>query len=217
MVGVTSAMLGIAVMGRGIATGDEKYMRLSRRFTGAILLAAIFAMGAMQYALHDHDYTIKYVANNVANGTPGLFTVTAAWSALEGSILLWLLILGAFMVGAGYAFRARVSDPLVAWATIVQYIVALFFFGLTVTVANPFALSDKFIIDGSGPNPLLQNHPLVAFHPPFLYAGYVGMTIPFSFAMAALITGRFGEGWLADTRKAARSRATAAVAGARPL
>ncbi len=202
MLGVTSSLLGIVVMARGITTGEARYLRLSQRFTGAILIAGVVAMGAMQYALHAHDYTIKYVANNVANGTPGLFTVTAAWSALEGSILLWILILGGFMAGTAIAFRKRVGDPLVAWATIVQYIVALFFFGLTVTVANPFALNSKFVIDGTGPNPLLQNHPLIAFHPPFLYAGYVGMTIPFSFAIAALVTGRFGEGWLADTRKA---------------
>ena len=202
MLGVTCALLGIVVMARGIATGEVRYMRLSRQFTAGILCAGIGAMGALQYALHNRDYSIKYVANNVANGTPRLFTTTAAWSALEGSILLWILMLGFFLVATSWAFRKRAGDPLVAWATIVQYVVALFFLGLTVTVANPFALSDKFIIDGNGPNPLLQNHPLVAFHPPFLYAGYVGMTIPFSFAIAALITGRFGEGWLADTRRA---------------
>ena len=67
---------------------------------------------------------------------------------------------------------------------------------------NPFKLvSGTIPLDGRGPNPLLQNHPLMAFHPPFLYLGYVGFTIPFSFAIAALITGRFGEGWLADTRR----------------
>ena len=57
-------------------------------------------------------------------------------------------------------------------------------------------------LDGRGPNPLLQNHMLMAFHPPILYLGYVGFTVPFMFAIAALVTGRFGEGWLADTRRA---------------
>ncbi len=202
MLGVTASLLGIAMLLRGIVTGEERFLLLGRRFIVAILVAAMGAMGAMQWALNTHDYSIKYVANNVANGTPRLFVITAAWSALEGSILLWLLMLGLFVSATAWAFRKRANDPLVAWATIVQYIVSLFFFGLTVTIANPFVLSDKFVIDGNGPNPLLQNHPLVAFHPPFLYAGYVGMTIPFSFAIAALITGRFGEGWLADTRRA---------------
>jgi len=69
--------------------------------------------------------------------------------------------------------------------------------------ANPFqTVSGAVPTDGAGPNPLLQNHPLMAFHPPMLYLGYVGFTVPFSFAVAALVTGRFGEGWLADTRRA---------------
>ena len=202
MLGLTSALLGIVTLARGIATGQQRFLVLGRRFAFMILLAAAGAMGAMQYALHAHDYSIKFVANNVANATPPLYTITAAWSALEGSILLWALMLGLYLVGSAYAFRKRATDPLVAWATIVQYVVVLFFFGLMVTVTNPFAPMQKFVIDGAGPNPLLQNHPLVAFHPPFLYAGYVGFTIPFSFAIAALVTGRFGEGWLADTRRA---------------
>ncbi len=68
--------------------------------------------------------------------------------------------------------------------------------------ANPFKqVTGAIPLDGAGPNPLLQNHPLVAIHPPILYAGYVGFAIPFSFAVAALVTGRFGEGWLADVRR----------------
>ncbi|HEY1740856.1 MAG TPA: cytochrome c biogenesis protein CcsA, partial [Acidimicrobiia bacterium] len=203
MVGVTASLLGIIVLGRGIATGNERLLRLGRRYSTAILLAAVAAFIVLETALYGHDYSIRFVADNVANATPGLYTFTALWSALQGSILLWALILGIYITATGYAFRKRVTDPLVAWATIVQYVVALFFFGLMATIANPFATTSGFVpLNGQGPNPLLQDHPLVAFHPPFLYAGYVGMTIPFSFAIAALVTGRFGEGWLADTRRA---------------
>jgi cytochrome c-type biogenesis protein CcmF len=203
MVGVTASLLGIVVLGRGIATGNERLLRLGRRYTAAILFAVVGGFAVLEWALFAHDYTIKFVEDNVANATPGLFTFTALWSALEGSIMLWALILSIYIMGTSIAFRKRVTDPLVAWATIVQYVVALFFFGLMATVANPFATTGGFTpLDGHGPNPLLQDHPLVAFHPPFLYAGYVGMTIPFSFAIAALVTGRFGEGWLADTRRA---------------
>src|SRR5690349_9557163 len=156
----------------------------------------------MEWALFSHDYSIKFVADNVAHATPGLYTFTALWGALQGSILLWGLILPIYLTVIAWHFRKRATDPLVAWATLVGLVVALFFFGLMMTVANPFALTKGAIpLDGAGPNPLLQNHPLMAFHPPMLYAGYVGFTIPFSFAMAALITGRFGEGWLADTRR----------------
>src|SRR3954467_7479442 len=174
MVGVTASLLGIAVLGRGIATHNERLLRLGRRYSAAILFAAVGGFIVLEWALFSHDYTIKFVANNVADATPGLFTFTALWSALEGSILLWALMLSIYIVATGIAFRKRVTDPLVAWATIVQYVVALFFFGLMATIANPFATTSGLLpLDGRGPNPLLQDHPLVAFHPPFLYAGYV--------------------------------------------
>jgi cytochrome c-type biogenesis protein CcmF len=80
-------------------------------------------------------------------------------------------------------------------------VVAAFFFGLMLGPASPFRTLSPVPLDGPGPNPLLQNHPLVAFHPPMLYLGYVGFTIPFAFAVAALITGRVGEGWLVETRR----------------
>ena len=90
-----------------------------------------------------------------------------------------------------------------AWATLVGLVVAAFFFALMLGPANPFRPTAGVIPkDGMGPNPLLQNHVLMAIHPPMLYLGYVGMTIPFSFAIAALITGRVGEGWLLETRRA---------------
>jgi cytochrome c-type biogenesis protein CcmF len=201
--GAVSAVLGIVTLVAGIVRHDDRLLDAGRRFIAPMVLASILAFAAMEWALFTHDYSIKYVANNVANATPGLFTFTAAWGALEGSILLWLLMLSAYIGGTALAFHRRRRDPLVAWATVVQFAVALFFFALTIGPAQPFAqVSGLIPFDGNGPNPLLQNHPLVAFHPPTLYAGYVGMTIPFSFAIAALITARFGEGWLADTRRA---------------
>src|SRR4051812_15286002 len=164
MVGVTASLLGIAVLGRGIATHNERLLRLGRRYSGAILFAAVGGFVVLESALFAHDYSIKFVADNVADATPGLFTFTALWSALEGSILLWALMLGIYIVGTSIAFRKRATDPIVAWATIVQYVVALFFFGLMATIANPFATTSGFVpLNGRGPNPLLQDHPLVAF------------------------------------------------------
>src|SRR5690606_32393118 len=117
-------------------------------------------------------------------------------------ILLWGLVLAGYLAFTAYGFRSRATDPLVAWATLVGLAVALFFFVLMLGPANPFeVLPGAAPADGRGPNPLLQNHPLMAFHPPMLYLGYVGFTVPFAFAIAALITGRFSEGWLADVRR----------------
>jgi cytochrome c-type biogenesis protein CcmF len=201
-VGASSALLGIAVLLRGLVKRDEALLVLGRRFVFGVLLAAIAAAGVMEWALVSHDFSLKYVADNNASGTPVLFSVTGLWAALEGSILLWLLVLGGYLAYVAVKFRDRASDPIVAVATIVGLVVALFFFALVLGPANPFETLSVAPADGLGPNPLLQNHPLMAFHPPMLYLGYVGFTVPFMFGIAALVTGRFGEGWLADTRRA---------------
>jgi cytochrome c-type biogenesis protein CcmF len=200
--GASSAALGIVVLARGLVRRDTHSLELGRRFVFGVLIAAILAAAAMEWALLSHDFSIRYVAENNARGTPLLFTVTGLWAALEGSILLWLLVLGGYLTFVAHKFRARASDPLVAWATLIGLGVALFFFVLVLGPANPFKTLPVTPADGRGPNPLLQNHPLMAFHPPMLYLGYVGFTVPFMFGMAALVTGRFGEGWLADTRRA---------------
>ncbi len=201
-VGTSAAVLGIATLGLGLRRRDERLLRNGRRYVFVVLAAAVLAAGAMEWALLSHDFSIEYVADNNARATPTLFTVTGLWAALEGSILLWSLVLGGYLAFIARRFRDRATDPLVAWATLTGLVVALFFFVLMLGPANPFKTIADVPSDGAGPNPLLQNHPLMAFHPPILYLGYVGFTVPFSFAVAALVTGRFGEGWLADTRRA---------------
>jgi cytochrome c-type biogenesis protein CcmF len=200
--GASAAALGIVVLARGLRRRDDQMLALGRRFVFIVFGAAILAVLVMEWALLSHDFSLQYVAENNARATPTLFTVTGLWAALEGSILLWLLILGGYLAFVAHKFRARASDPLVAWATLIGLVVALFFFALVLGPANPFKTLALTPADGRGPNPLLQNHPLMAFHPPMLYLGYVGFTVPFMFGMAALVTGRFGEGWLADTRRA---------------
>ncbi len=135
--------------------------------------------------------------------TPLLFTITGLWAALEGSILLWVLILAGYLTVMALRFRPRLEDPMVAWALLVALVGRAASSSCSWRWRRTRSSSSTATIplDGRGPNPLLQNHPLMAFHPPMLYLGYVGFTVPFAFAMAALITGRFGEGWLADTRR----------------
>jgi cytochrome c-type biogenesis protein CcmF len=199
--GAAGALLGMLVLGWGLLRGDARLLRLGRRYAFVILAGALLAVVAMEWALITHDFSIRYVAENNAESTPLLFTITGLWAALEGSILLWGLILAGYLAVTAHHFRNRATDPLVAWALIVGFGVALFFFVLMLGPANPFETLAITPADGRGPNALLQNHPLMAFHPPMLYLGYVGMTIPFSFAVAALITGRLGEGWLTETRR----------------
>ena len=202
LIGMAASLLGLASTAGGIARKERRLLETGRRYLYVIVFAAVGAFVLMEWALFAHDFSIKFVSENVARATPGLYTFTAAWSALEGSILLWVLALAIYIAATAFRFRKRYDEPLVAWAALVQYGVLLFFFALMFFAANPFKeVTGEIPLDGRGPNPLLQNHPLVAIHPPMLYLGYVGFTIPFSFAIAALVTGRFGEGWLASTRR----------------
>ena len=98
-------------------------------------------------------------------------------------------------------FRRRLDDPLMGWALIVMFTISAFFNASMLGPANPFRIAATVAADGPGPNPLLQNHVLMLFHPPILYLGFVGFSVPFAFATAALITGRVGEGWLVETRR----------------
>lgn len=170
-------------------------------FIALVALGAVLATGAMQRALITRDFSLEFVAGNGSRATSLPFTISTMWSALEGSILLWGLVLAIYLVAVGWKFRHRLDDPLVAWALATMFVVTAFFFALMMGPANPFATIPDPPLDGPGPNPLLQDHLLMAFHPPMLYLGYVGFTVPFAFAIGALITGRAGEGWLVETRR----------------
>jgi cytochrome c-type biogenesis protein CcmF len=122
------------------------------------------------------------------------------WSALEGSILLWALLLGALVVTVLYRYRGN-NDDVVAWAQAILFGVLAFFTGLMVGPANPFVRSTALHPTGAGPNALLQDNPLVAIHPPLLYTGFVGFTVPFAFAAAMLITGRVHDRWPGELRR----------------
>ena len=201
LIGLVCATFGALATVYGITTHDERLLRSTRRYAWGVAAAGTGAFLVMERALIQRDWSLKYVQQVGSADTPFLFNVTAIWSALEGSILLWLLILVGYTAVIAHRFRKRLSDPLVAWALVVMFIVCMFFFVLTLGPANAFKPGAVGVTSGPGPNPLLQNHILVLFHPPILYLGYVGMTVPFAFAIAALITGRVGERWLTETRR----------------
>ena len=201
--GLNASLLGIAVLANGLRRRDPRLLLAGRRFVWVLLAAAVIAVAVMEWALVTHDFSLQYVVDNHARATPLLYTVSALWGALEGSILLWGLVLAGYLAYVAWKFRDRADDALVSWALLTGLVVAAFFFALMLGPANPFeSVRGVTPSDGAGPNPLLQNHPLMAIHPPILYLGYVGFTVPFAFAVAALVTGRVGEGWLVATRRA---------------
>jgi cytochrome c-type biogenesis protein CcmF len=206
LAGITLALVasigGIVCIAVGLRPGRSALLANSLGFAGLGLAGAVLAVGAMQHALLTNDTTVKFVADHGSSLTPFPFDVATMWSALEGSILLWGLILAGYLMAVAYKFRRRLTDPLVGWALGTMFVVMAFFFALMLTAARPFeTFAPAPGFDGPGPNVLLQNHILMAFHPPMLYLGYVGFTVPFAFAIAALVTGRVGEGWLVETRR----------------
>ena len=224
-VGLGAAVVGIAVTALGLAGRHRRWLRDARRLVLVMAVAAVAAVAVMERALITRDFTVKFVADHGSSTTPAVFNVATLWSALEGSILLWTLVLCGYAVVVAVKFGGRgpvalwgvgagddrsvikvrgrpLGDPMLGWAILVMFAVSAFFFALMIGPADPFiAVEVPPGYDGPGPNPLLQNHILMAFHPPILYLGYVGFTVPFAFAMAALATGRLGEGWLASTRR----------------
>ncbi|MHB1137528.1 MAG: heme lyase CcmF/NrfE family subunit [Microthrixaceae bacterium] len=202
IVALGGSVLAISVLLTGLKRHRADLMRMARPYAFIVLLGAVVSVVAMERAFIQRDFTLAYVAENGSSTTPMLFNVASMWSALEGSILLWGLILAGYVTVVANKFRKRLDDPLVGWALVTMFVVCVFFFGLMLTAANPFQGNvPPPGFDGPGPNPLLQNHILMAFHPPMLYLGYVGFTVPFAFAIAALVTGRVGEGWLVETRR----------------
>jgi cytochrome c-type biogenesis protein CcmF len=213
-VGFAAAVTGALLCGFAAHRHDARLMRLGRRFVWVVLASSVAAVAVMERALLTHDFSLQYVVDNGSLETPTLFTVASLWAALAGSILLWTFILTGHLAFASYRWRRLGDDPLLHWATAVGLGAAAFFFGLMLGPANPFhPVRGVVPADGVGPNPLLQNHPLMAFHPPFLYVGYVGFTVPFALAIAALISGRVGEQWLRLTRTATLIAWSALTAG----
>ncbi len=172
----------------------------TRRLAYAYAAAAIGANLLMIKALLTPDFSVSYVAQVGSRQVPTWVQIVSLWSSLEGSILFWGLVLGAYVAVATWANRASHPEYM-PFATGVWLACATFFSFLLAGPAQPFGNTPSPLpTDGPGPNPLLQNHLLMAIHPPFLYGGYVGMTIPFGLACAALLAGRLGHDFLRPLR-----------------
>ena len=201
LVGIVGSLFGAIAAISSARTREAAVTKLISRFAILNAVAAVGAFASMEYAMITRDFSLAYVQKVGSTATPALYNFAAVWSALEGSLLMWVLILAGYTVAVSFWLRKKMDDVLTNWAMGVMFIVSLFFFLLSFGPANPFVVGAAGVVDGPGPNPLLQNHLLVMFHPPMLYLGYVGMTVPFAFAIAALVTGRVGEGWLLATRR----------------
>ena len=177
--------------------------RLIESGIGAFYLVAALMTAASAVIINaflTNDYSIKYVQHYSDSVQPLFYKLTSYWGGLDGSIMFWVFLLSVFGSVAVYTNRHRHRE-LIPYVVATISAVEMFFLFLMVVHKNPFTtFLTEAPVDGRGLNPLLQN-PYMAIHPPSLYTGFVGMTIPYAFGMAALITGHLDDSWLRAVRR----------------
>ncbi|MBJ94123.1 MAG: cytochrome C biogenesis protein CcmF [Rickettsiales bacterium] len=189
-------ILGFAAGRSGSAAG----LRWTRWLAGTYATSLILANLVMEYALLTHDFTVKYVDMVGSTSSPTYITIVSLWSSLEGSILFWGMILAIYIWGF-LATTRQGHERMTPYTLATVLAVGTFFSFLIAGPADPFsAVQPRPDSMHTGPNPLLQNHWLMIIHPPALYLGYVGMTIPFGMGVSALLRGELGASWMALTR-----------------
>lgn len=177
----------------GAHKGWPGWMAIAVPAASAQFFLTAFAFAALMHAFVTSDFSLKLVVDNSHSLKPMLYKITGVWGNHEGSMLLWVLILTLFGAMAAW-FGGNLPPSLKARVLAVQASVAVAFFAFIILTSNPFVRMALPPLDGQDLNPLLQD-PGLAFHPPFLYLGYVGLSLTFSFAVAALIEGRVDAAW----------------------
>jgi cytochrome c-type biogenesis protein CcmF len=190
----------------GARSGDRRWVDSARRAYYALFALLLVCVVALEVSFLNSDFELALVANNSSTTTPTLYKITALWGSQAGSLMLWAFVLS--IAGSAVLFATRNTHREVApWANAVLAGVATFFIGLMVAGiffpsadTYPFETLAMVPPQGAGLNPLLR-HPAMAIHPPMLYSGYVFFTIPFAFAIGALITRRLDTSWIRSTRR----------------
>jgi cytochrome c-type biogenesis protein CcmF len=194
-----AALGGIVSPIAAARSGDARYLTVARLAIIAQFFLVTLAATALIYGLVTTDFSIKYVAFNTTRATPVYYRITGLWGALEGSLLLWEWVLIIFSGVVAWLYRDRHNDTM-PWVIMIFCIVSAFFLGVVGFLSNPFETISPIPPDGRGLNPLLEDANMMT-HPPLLYTGFVGLTVPYAFAMAALIVGKLDEAWIVSTRR----------------
>jgi cytochrome c-type biogenesis protein CcmF len=206
--GVGSACLAIALLTAlyavgaslyGVRSGRREWVTSGRRAIYCVAGLCVAAFALLEAAFLRSDFSFALVAEGSSTDTPTFYKVTALWATQDGSLLLWATLLSLFASTVLFLTRRSLRD-IAPYATAVLGCVAGFFLLLMVGWENPFDTLATPPPDGAGLNPLLR-HPAMMIHPPMLYTGYVGFSIPFAFAIGALVAGRTGADWIRATRR----------------
>jgi cytochrome c-type biogenesis protein CcmF len=199
ILGLVLIVYGIAASIYGARSGRREWVDSGRRTVYALAGVMTLAWVILEAAFLRSDFTFNVVAQHSSTTTPTLYKLAAPWSSQEGSLLLWVWLLSLWSSLILFLTRRRVRE-IAPYATAVLLAFGGFFTSLAVFYANPFATTALAPKEGAGLDPLLL-HWSMMIHPPMLYSGYTLLTVPFAFAIGALITGRLGSEWVSVTRR----------------
>ncbi len=198
---VVSLGLALYAFAAGVLAAKTGRRQLADSARNALICcfgSTVVASAVLVNALVRHDFTFVYVAAHTSRNLPTRYALSGFWGGQEGSLLMWLLILTGYGALA-VALNRRLLRDLIVWVVPVFAGIATFFAFILVAVASPFDTQTR-ALDGQGMVPSLQN-PYMLAHPPMLYLGYVGLTVPFAFAVGAMLSGRTDERWIVATRR----------------
>ena len=177
----------------GAARGNSAWMALARPAAQAQAVLVAAAFGCLVYSFVTNDFSVQYVAQHSNSALPLQYRVAGAWGGHEGSLLLWCLMLGVWMTAVAL-FSSHLPEEMTARVLGVMGIISAGFLAFLLFTSNPFDRLFPSPADGRDLNPLLQD-PGMVIHPPMLYMGYVGFSVAFAFAVAALLSGRLDAAW----------------------
>ncbi|MDF2788423.1 MAG: cytochrome c assembly protein [Neobacillus sp.] len=198
-VGLALAIYSLLIITLGISTKNQKLINSGKGGVIAILVCASMAMLSLFYLLATSQFQYEYVSDYTSSELPIIYKLTALWAGNSGSLLLWTFFLVLYTVMIAFSRKMK-GNPMVPYISAILLGNIVFFFLVLGFVAKPFVLLDQVPIEGHGLNPMLQN-PGMIIHPVTLYLGYVGLAIPFAFAMAALILKNVDDFWIKMTRR----------------
>jgi len=201
LLALASAAYSAVAAGLGARLRRPELVRSGMRGVVATGLLILLTAGSLLWALWTHDFAVTYVFDYSNRESAQIYNLSSLWAGQAGSLMLWCLMLNLFAGVVLWQNRGGRNRALVPWVIAIMMAYQVFFLGLiNFVVESPWARYSAAPRDGVGLMPLLQN-PTMMVHPPALYTGYVSLSVPFAFAMAALITGRVGDEWIRATRR----------------
>jgi cytochrome c-type biogenesis protein CcmF len=198
-IGLAVAVYSLLSLTLGISTKNQKFINSGKGGLIALIVCSSLAMLSLFYLLATSQFQYEYVSDYTSSELPVIYKLTALWAGNAGSLLLWTFFLTLYTVMIAFSRKMK-GNPMGPYISAILMANAVFFYLILTFVAKPFLLLNEIPIEGKGLNPMLQN-PGMIIHPVTLYLGYVGLAIPFAFAMAALILKNVDDFWIKMTRR----------------